>query len=213
MISKEKKKEYNKKLKELHKIKLSFEESKKKSKEKKRIGTNALGKTPGRLCKYCNEQKHFKEFRELQKGRGWKAQNGSARYPQCLVCERIAAAKRYRLNGIHQKYNGARTNAKKKGVPFEISKEYLIQLLANAPDKCPVFGTKFVINRYTAKNKENKGSFRDDSVSLDRIIPELGYVEGNLVIVSDLANRIKTNATPEQIIKVGEFYKKLLKKK
>ena len=47
----------------------------------------------------------------------------------------------------------------------------------------------------------------------DRIIPELGYVEGNLVIVSDLANRIKTNATPEQIIKVGEFYKKLLKKK
>ena len=134
MISKEKKKEYNKKLKELHKIKLSFEESKKKSKEKKRIGTNALGKTPGRICKYCNEQKHFKEFRELQKGRGWKAQNGSARYPQCLVCERIAAAKRYRLNGIHQKYNGARTNAKKKGVPFEISKEYLIQLLANAPD-------------------------------------------------------------------------------
>ena len=244
MISKEKKKEYDKKFKELHlkkreslpKIskqiclmcKKDYTPSRNRPNQKycsrKCSGSgNAqyLGKhaklqyinTPGRICKYCNEEKHFKEFRELKKGRGWKAQNGSGRYPQCLVCERKAAAKRYRLNGIHQKYNGARTNAKKKGVPFEISKEYLIQLLANAPDKCPVFGTKFIINKYSARNKENKGAFRDNSISLDRIIPELGYVEGNLVIVSDLANRIKTSATPEQIIKVGEFYKKLLKKK
>ena len=141
------------------------------------------------------------------------AQDGSRRYTMCKVCERKEAARRYRFNGIHQKYNGARTNAKKKGVPFKISKEYLAQLIADAPDKCPIFETKFVINKYSARNKENNGAFRNDSISLDRIIPELGYVEGNLIIVSDLANRIKTSATPEQIIKVGKFYQKLLEKK
>ena len=145
MISKEKKKEYNKKLKELHKIKLSFEESKKKSKEKKRIGTNALGKTPGRICKYCNEQKHFKEFRELQKGRGWKAQNGSARYPQCLVCERKASAKRYRKDPTLQVWNSLKINAKKNGFPFEITKEYLRSIIQDAPKVCPALGIPMIM--------------------------------------------------------------------
>lgn len=208
MISKEKKKEYNKKLKELHKIKLSFEESKKKSKEKKRIGTNALGKTPGRLCKYCNEQKHFKEFRELQKGRGWKAQNGSARYPQCLVCERKASAKRYRKDPTLQVWNSLKINAKKNGFPFEITKEYLRSIIQDAPKVCPALGIPMIMSEYGKHKGKNA-----NSPSIDKIIPELGYVEGNLIVITDMANRIKTNATPEQIIKVGEFYKKLLKKK
>ncbi len=48
------------------------------------------------------------------------------------------------------------------------------------------------------------------SPSLDRIIPEKGYVKGNVIVVSNKANVIKNNATPEEIIAVGEFYKKLL---
>ena len=42
------------------------------------------------------------------------------------------------------------------------------------------------------------------------IIPEKGYVKGNIVVISNMANVIKSNATPEEIIAVGEFYKKLL---
>ena len=101
---------------------------------------------------------------------------------------------------------------KRKNIVFEISKEYLAKLFEEAPDKCPIFGTEFGIVKYSPGNKDNNGSFRNNSFSIDRIVPELGYVEGNLIIISDLANRIKNNATPDQIIQVGKFYKKLQEK-
>lgn len=41
---------------------------------------------------------------------------------------------------------------------------------------------------------------------MDKIDPSRGYVKGNVIVVSGLANRIKTNATLEQIKKVYDFY-------
>lgn len=35
--------------------------------------------------------------------------------------------------------------------------------------------------------------------SLDKIIPKLGYVKGNVWVVSNKANRIKSNATIEEL--------------
>lgn len=66
---------------------------------------------------------------------------------------------------------------------------------------CPVLGIKMEIGE---KNKNV------NSPSIDKIIPEKGYVPGNVIIVSMKANRIKADATPDEIIKVGKFYKKLL---
>ena len=171
-----------------------------------------FNKIPTRICPGCTKEKHFKEFRKLKKNRGWAAQDGSRRNTTCRICERIAMSKRYRNNGIHQRYNSLRLTAKKKNIVFEISKEYLAKLFKEAPDKCPIFGTEFGIVKYSPGNKDNNGGFRNNSFSIDRIVPELGYVEGNLIIISDLANRIKNNATPDQIIQVGKFYKKLQEK-
>ena len=60
---------------------------------------------------------------------------------------------------------------------------------------------------------KNIGGSKDNSVSIDRIDNNRGYVYDNIVIVSMLANRIKNSATPDQIISVGEFYKRLLESK
>ena len=38
------------------------------------------------------------------------------------------------------------------------------------------------------------------SASVDRIIPELGYVKGNIRVISLLANQIKWNVTKEQLL-------------
>ena len=47
------------------------------------------------------------------------------------------------------------------------------------------------------------------AASIDRIAPDKGYVRGNIVIVSGRANRIKTNATIDELVKVHKFYTEL----
>lgn len=45
----------------------------------------------------------------------------------------------------------------------------------------------------------------DNSASIDRVRPELGYVPGNVVVMSLKANRIKNNATAEELEAVLNF--------
>ena len=113
--------------------------------------------------------------------------------------------KQLRINPVKYKLQAmvrrAKVRAKKKDIPFTLDWEQLIPL---AKDKCPYF-TEIKLDW---GNKE-KG-ITESSPTLDRIIPEKGYVPGNIIVVSNKANGIKSNATPDEIIKVGKFYKKLL---
>ena len=69
---------------------------------------------------------------------------------------------------------------------------------------CPVLGVKMETTKLHSKNS-------DFSPSFDRIYPKQGYTKGNVIVISNKANRIKTDATVEQIRKVADFYEKLLK--
>lgn len=50
-----------------------------------------------------------------------------------------------------------------------------------------------------------KGIATDSSPSLDKIIPELGYVVGNIQVISKLANNMKTNASVDQLVLFSEW--------
>jgi hypothetical protein len=91
--------------------------------------------------------------------------------------------------------NTASQRAKKRGVPFSITVDDI-----KIPDTCPALGFPLVIA---------SGKVAFNSATLDRIVPELGYVPGNVIVVSMLANQIKSSATPEQIMKVAQFYANL----
>ena len=82
----------------------------------------------------------------------------------------------------------ARARAKRLGLPFDITTTYLQSI---AGDECPIFGTPFI----WGQSKKGPGYTLDNGPQLDRIIPELGYVEGNVAFISQRANRIKDNGT------------------
>lgn len=100
--------------------------------------------------------------------------------------------KRYRESRL---LGWAKQRARKKKLPFNLTLEDIV-----IPDKCPALGIRLV---------PGEGSSR--SPTLDRIVPSLGYTRGNIVVISALANAIKSTGTPSEILKVAKFYLKLLK--
>ena len=98
-----------------------------------------------------------------------------------------------------RRYQRYRRKSKNLNMDFNIDASYLKEIFPT-DKKCPALGMPF------------KVGYKDgisNSPSLDRIDNSKGYIKGNVVWVSMLANTIKTSATPEQIIRVGEFYKQL----
>lgn len=76
----------------------------------------------------------------------------------------------------------ARKRALERGLPFDITPQDL-----DVPSHCPVLGIEIGSGQ------------RDNQPSLDRIIPSRGYVRGNVRVISFRANRIKSDATAEEL--------------
>lgn len=47
--------------------------------------------------------------------------------------------------------------------------------------------------------------YRDNSPSLDKLIPDLGYVKGNVAVISWRANRFKSDGTLEEIRMIADW--------
>ena len=75
----------------------------------------------------------------------------------------------------------SRKRAKRLGLPNTITRADIV-----IPDICPVFGIPLFIS---------SGQPTDNSPSLDRVNPKLGYVPGNIAVISMRANRIKDQGT------------------
>ena len=88
----------------------------------------------------------------------------------------------------------AKHKAKKYGIPFNITKEDI-----EIPEYCPLLGIKLKVDSFKVI---------DESPSLDRVIPKNGYVKGNVWVISNKANRIKNDATIQEIETLLENLKK-----
>ncbi len=117
--------------------------------------------------------------------------------------ERVRAAKRawfdknpdylrshYAKNRLKNMLNQAKIRAKKRGVPFSITLSDVA-----IPDFCPVLGIPILANA--------RGGFNPNSASIDRIIPDLGYIPGNVQVISLRANLLKRDGTAEELMKVA----------
>lgn len=105
---------------------------------------------------------------------------------------KLYAKQKYYTNVVSQLLSNAKGRALRNGITFDLTRDDVV-----VPDVCPVFGEPFVWGVGEGRN--------DFSPSLDRIIPDRGYVRGNVQVISWLANRLKSNATLMQLQQVCAY--------
>jgi hypothetical protein len=103
-----------------------------------------------------------------------------------------------KLQHLKTYLQNARARAAREKVPFSLSLQDLIDI---ATDECPIFHTPFV----WGVSGLGKGRTRPDSPTLDRILPHLGYIKGNVAFLSYRANRIKDNGTMQEHYDIADW--------
>ena len=132
-----------------------------------------------KVCVKCNNLK------VKAKPRGWR----------CNFCYSKKRMKWYAADPRTTMLASARMRAKRDDVPFNLKKSDI-----QIPSVCPVLGIPiFAGNR---KSHEN-------AATLDRFKPQLGYVVGNIRVISYRANRIKNDASLEELQKVVAYLQSL----
>lgn len=92
-------------------------------------------------------------------------------------------------------YNRIKASAAKRNIPFDLTIPQLNEL--SFPLTCPILNIQL---------KYNRGKAQDDSYSIDRIDSTLGYTIDNIIVISLKANKLKSNATKEELEQIAQFY-------
>ena len=151
-----------------------------------------------RTCNKCNIKKTLQEFRANRKtckqcnyeyAKNYFSSETGKEY------RRIWQENKRRQQPTVGMLTAARARAKTQNVPFNITIEDIV-----VPEYCPVLGIKLEFNVNLSK---------DNSPTLDKIIPELGYIKGNIAVISKRANTIKSNASYEEIQKLLDWLGKV----
>lgn len=98
-------------------------------------------------------------------------------------------------NDKYQMWCHARKRAKNNNLEIDID----AQDIPDIPITCPVLGIE--IKRNIKENSNTHGP-SDNSPSLDRIDTSKGYIKGNIRVISNRANRLKSDASFEEIEKI-----------
>jgi len=145
------------------------------------------------ICKGCLRDKTETEFTE-RKDRSGK------RRPYCVTCQNDIVRARYAAHRRNQPFklrcSRAKSRAANLKVPFDLTPEYLRSIWTGY---CPIL--KCLIKWETDRKDEH-------AAELDRHIPALGYVKGNVTFLSRKANRLKNNSSIEELTSLLEWMKK-----
>ena len=99
-----------------------------------------------------------------------------------------------REDPINALFKHAKGRAKKRNIPFSITKEDIF-----IPTLCPLLGIALFIG---------DGRVCDNSPTLDRIDSTKGYIKGNIQTISYKANRMKSNSTFEEFQTIYKNWKR-----
>lgn len=150
------------------------------------------------MSKYSQLTEEQKE-KQREQCRLWASRNDRTEYRKAYY-----EANKDRLKSLKNEYmkklkrtnpglylfNKARNRARERGLAFDITPHDVV-----VPEACPYLG----IPLYTDLCKQS-----DNSPTLDRIDSSKGYVRNNVEVISMRANRIKNDATGEELLRMAE---------
>jgi hypothetical protein len=138
-----------------------------------------------KTCSICEEEKEFNQFHKNK-------QNLHGLDNRCKPCRKTLASNRYKENWFHQTAILKKSYCTSNSIPFDLDAEYLEAIFT---EMCPVFNLPFVMHDKT----------HSMSPALDRIDPGKGYVKGNVSYISSRANRIKYDASIEEMVLILKY--------
>jgi hypothetical protein len=139
------------------------------------------------LRKVLNRRRYVDRHPELHKN-----------IPQTPESQRVHRYRRFEKNPAREMLRCKQPNAKAHGLEFSITEKDILPL----PVRCPVLGIRI---NWAA----GSGRF-DDGPSIDRIDSSLGYITGNVRVISMRANRLKSDATVEEMRRILQYMEQVL---
>lgn len=97
-------------------------------------------------------------------------------------------------------FSRAKQRAQKKNLSFSITLQEVYDAVIETKAVCPVLGTRLEMGN---------GLKPENIASIDKLVDSKGYVPGNFLIISLLANRIKSTGTSDQIFKVAKYVREI----
>lgn len=140
-----------------------------------------------KTCIACKETKATSDFHK-------NCRTSDGIDTRCKKCKKIEAKLRRENNYFQCYISTKRSECKRKGYAFNLTAEYLEDLWTGI---CPIFGV------HLHRASEGKGSHK--SAHLDRLDSSKGYVVGNVAWISGRANRIKYDATVEELRAIADW--------
>lgn len=152
-----------------------------------------------KYCRVCNEPFDLSEFRV--KG------NNSKGYWESNTCKKCESdlVRDYRLTdkGIAAEIvRRTKHISKKKSIPFDLDKSWVLDRLNKINWRCELTGIPMVKKRDNLQHT-NTG-FQWNSISIDKIVPEKGYVKSNVRFVLNQINCFKQDGDDDRLYMLAE---------
>lgn len=143
-------------------------------------------------ARYLEKRKADPEWWESERERDRQ------RYAEDPETKRAQATEWRAAHPEQHMFTDAKRRARKRGLEFDLELSDIV-----IPEVCPALGIP-IFRGYVSETKKTPGP---NSPSLDRIDSSKGYLKGNVRVISWKANRIKSDATAEDLEKILAYMK------
>lgn len=126
---------------------------------------------------------------------------------QCTTAAAVANSRKSLPQYLKHRQRALKSRARESGIPYELPGGYLAELYERQGGKC--FYTDEEMKVYFGTKQTGA---RRDSLSVDKIIPERGYVVGNVVLCIARANAVKHDCSLMELSRwMPGWYRRIIK--